>query len=120
MDIDGIFIAAEPEPEPEGCAEGEFECDSGECIDEGSRCDGTPDCRDQSDETDCHKLAERQRIRSAVHEGFIAFCFCQFWLVSGPILKQQQEYFFTSDEILSPLSCHLIIVFECEAKTNMT
>ena len=74
MDVDRIYIAAESKPER--CAEGQFECDSGECINEGSKCDGRADCRDQSDERDCRKLAERQPIRSANSlQQSTAFCF---------------------------------------------
>ena len=56
--------------EPERCREDEFECHSGECIDQGSKCDGRPDCTDQSDEADCSKLAQCQPIRAAVQNGF--------------------------------------------------
>ena len=41
--------------EPQRCRQGQFQCGSGECIDERRKCDGRVDCRDQSDETDCSK-----------------------------------------------------------------
>ena len=39
-----------------GCASGEFECDSGICINSAWMCDGDADCVDQSDEFNCRKL----------------------------------------------------------------
>ena len=37
------------------CYSGEWECDSGQCIDEDYRCDGDDDCYDGSDEEGCGK-----------------------------------------------------------------
>ena len=56
--------------EPQRCRQGQFQCGSGECIDERRKCDGRVDCRDQSDETDCSKLVKCQQIRSALHGSF--------------------------------------------------
>ena len=38
---------------PEQCESYEFECRDGSCIDSRRHCDGTPDCRDGSDEFNC-------------------------------------------------------------------
>ena len=35
------------------CRSNEWECDNGECIPDGDRCDGRRDCTDNSDEQDC-------------------------------------------------------------------
>ncbi|XP_072286197.1 apical endosomal glycoprotein isoform X2 [Pyxicephalus adspersus] len=35
------------------CAEGQFLCARGSCVEEGARCDGTDDCGDNSDEANC-------------------------------------------------------------------
>ncbi|ESO88855.1 hypothetical protein LOTGIDRAFT_77449, partial [Lottia gigantea] len=35
------------------CIPGQFRCERGRCIDEILRCDGKPDCPDQTDEIDC-------------------------------------------------------------------
>ena len=36
-----------------GCAEDEFTCGDGQCININNRCDQIIDCRDQTDELDC-------------------------------------------------------------------
>lgn len=38
------------------CSPLEFQCRSGECIDNSRRCDGQRDCSDETDELDCGKL----------------------------------------------------------------
>ena len=41
------------------CARGEWQCGSGECIDERRKCDQYPDCTDNSDENGCHTTGGR-------------------------------------------------------------
>ena len=38
---------------PVECAYYEFTCRDGSCIDDRQKCDGSPDCRDGSDEFNC-------------------------------------------------------------------
>lgn len=38
------------------CQPGYFQCQSGHCVPEQSKCDGTADCLDASDEATCRKL----------------------------------------------------------------
>lgn len=38
------------------CQDGQFMCQNGECIDVGNRCDGTDDCKDETDEQECNIL----------------------------------------------------------------
>lgn len=38
------------------CHSGQFMCNSGKCIDIARRCDGKDDCKDETDERDCHVL----------------------------------------------------------------
>ena len=37
-----------------GCQEGSFTCNDGQCVSMEQRCDQLPDCRDKSDEENCH------------------------------------------------------------------
>lgn len=37
------------------CSAGEFRCANGECVRLTWKCDGDPDCKDKSDESDCRK-----------------------------------------------------------------
>lgn len=50
------FVFAVPAP-PVDCAVDNFECDSGECISQGLRCNGVANCKDISDEANCRKSA---------------------------------------------------------------
>lgn len=36
------------------CKDGEFACKNGECIEEHLRCNSVNDCKDESDEHNCH------------------------------------------------------------------
>ena len=38
------------------CRETQFTCNSGQCVEMEDRCDQLADCRDESDERDCHLL----------------------------------------------------------------
>lgn len=40
------------------CQAGEFLCDSNQCINNSSRCDGYKDCADNTDELNCPKRGE--------------------------------------------------------------
>ena len=39
-----------------GCQENEFTCNDGQCVRMEQRCNQLPDCRDKSDEKNCHIL----------------------------------------------------------------
>ena len=39
-----------------GCSEGNFTCDDGQCVSMDKRCNQLPDCRDESDESNCKVL----------------------------------------------------------------
>ena len=39
--------------EPAACGQGQYQCKSGECIDDALRCDRAYNCADGSDELDC-------------------------------------------------------------------
>ena len=39
-----------------GCQDGEFTCNSGQCVSMSKRCNQLPDCRDKSDEKNCDVL----------------------------------------------------------------
>ena len=40
------------------CESNSFKCNSGQCINKKYHCDGSPHCRDGSDETNCNECFE--------------------------------------------------------------
>ena len=49
-----------------GCAEDEFTCGDGQCIDIKYRCDQVIDCRDKTDELDCSLLVLQDGYNQAI------------------------------------------------------
>ena len=48
------------------CNEGFFTCDDGQCIDIETRCDQTPNCKDQSDENNCNMLIVKDNYKKKI------------------------------------------------------
>ena len=48
------------------CDEGLFTCDDGQCIDIETRCDQSPNCKDQSDENNCNMLVVKDNYKKKV------------------------------------------------------
>ena len=48
------------------CKEGEFTCNSGQCVRMEDRCDQLADCRDESDEEDCQLLVLRKGYKKNI------------------------------------------------------
>ena len=54
----------------EACSYGEFQCASGQCIDQTRSCDGYHDCVDRSDEINCGKASFKwQQTQARRHGG---------------------------------------------------
>ena len=49
------------------CLSQEMKCDDGECINKLWKCDGEINCRDGSDEVDCGKIYDNNKINADVH-----------------------------------------------------
>ena len=49
-----------------GCADDEFTCSDGQCINMNSRCDQIINCRDESDEQNCKCLVLKNGYNKAV------------------------------------------------------
>ena len=50
---DQIMLCVRVRARAAGCAADEFECPSGQCIQDSWRCDGDNDCGDFADEQNC-------------------------------------------------------------------
>ncbi|XP_028331825.1 low-density lipoprotein receptor-related protein 2 [Gouania willdenowi] len=58
------------------CSSNEFQCNSGQCINEAWRCDGTKDCTDDSDELNCPHICTSQEFKcvtsgECISSGFV-------------------------------------------------
>ena len=49
-----------------GCADDEFTCDDGQCIQMRDRCDQILDCRDKSDEQNCKIIILKDGYNNAI------------------------------------------------------
>ena len=71
-----------------GCADHEFTCDDGQCVDIGKRCDQILNCRDESDEQDCAILELKSGYNKMIPP-FILVCIVNLTyssaLEDGPI-----------------------------------
>ena len=72
-----MFLAPGSRP---NCKKGEFQCDSGMCINGAWQCDGDIDCDDQSDERICREypiLKERSHVTkfSPIFPTIISVCY---------------------------------------------
>lgn len=70
------------------CGSDQFQCNNGQCIDIGWRCDGTKDCTDDSDELNCRKHRKQSQkkipLRSQTYVGTCA-------LANVTKIKQREE-----------------------------
>ena len=76
---------------PGRCDFDEFECDSGQCVDEDYQCDGEDDCFDGSDEDTCGKRTVRYSIMVDTQDRLVVVCcldaFCDWsQVVIGSIM----------------------------------
>ena len=54
-------------PAPARCADSEFQCGDGSCIDIRNRCDREHHCRDGSDELECGKIVNTSLLDDHAH-----------------------------------------------------
>ncbi|XP_041808728.1 enteropeptidase [Chelmon rostratus] len=59
---------------PAPCAPGEFQCQTGSCIQVNSQCDAVVDCPDASDEADCVVLNSSSHLQFKIVHSLLSVC----------------------------------------------
>ena len=72
-----------------GCADHEFTCDDGQCVDIGKRCDQIINCRDESDEQDCSILELKSGYNKMIPP-FVLVCISFFFSFHSSTCETQR------------------------------
>ena len=91
------------------CTAGEFRCANGECVRLTWKCDGDPDCKDKSDESDCREFAFC--VRSSLICPCTAFLHEALCLPPFCVLQELIHVFNCNITFFCPLRSHWCMKF---------
>ena len=98
-----------------GCAEDEFTCDDGQCIDINTRCDQINNCRDKSDEQGCKLL----QLDNGYNMEVPPFAVVTIIQISLYLIDDSCEPYFQDDEgQIVPAKVNISTVFDTVIEIN--